>query len=162
LCTLSSLVQDDLPIARTTLAALAHRPRRVVVTLGPGHSVGDVGTIPANAHVEQYIPHSAILGNASLLVSHAGHGSVMKALRYGVPMVLVPWSRDQFGVAARAEALGAALVVPRESLTIHSMAEAIDRVSHQPEFRWAAESEARRLGEERPIATAVGLVRDCC
>ena len=161
LCTLSSLAQDDLPIARTTLAALAHRPRRVVVTVGPGHAVGDVGAIPANAHVEQYIPHSAILGNASLLISHAGHGSVMKSLRYGVPMVLVPWSRDQFGVAARAEALGAALVVPRESLSIHSMAEAIDRVSHQPEFRWAAESEARRLGEERPIATAVGFVRDC-
>ena len=129
------------------------------MTVGPGHAVDEVGPIPANARVEQYIPHSAILGNSSLMVSHAGHGSVMKALRFGVPMVLVPWSRDQFGVAARAEALGAALVVPKESLTIHSMAEAIDRVSHQPEFKWAAESEALRLREERPIARAVDLVR---
>ncbi|MEO8284980.1 MAG: nucleotide disphospho-sugar-binding domain-containing protein [Chloroflexota bacterium] len=162
LCTLSSLVQDDIPIARTTLSALAHRGRRVIVTLGPGHAIEEVGAIPANAHVAQYIPHTSVLGGSQLLVSHAGHGSVMKSLLYGVPMVLVPWSRDQFGVAARAEALGAAVVVPRESLSVHTMAEAIDLVLHEPRYRWAAEAEARRLRSELPLETALALISDCC
>lgn len=161
LCTLSSLVQDDIPIARTTLSALAHSRRRVIVTVGPGHALEEVGSIPANAHVAQYIPHSAVLGGSQLLVSHAGHGSVMKSLKFGVPMVLVPWSRDQFGVAARAEALGAAVVVPRELLSVHSMAEAIDHVLHEPRFRWAAEAEARRLRSEHPLDTALELIADC-
>jgi UDP:flavonoid glycosyltransferase YjiC (YdhE family) len=38
---------------------------------------------------------------------------VTKALGYGVPMVLVPWGRDQPGVAARAAALGAARIAGR-------------------------------------------------
>ena len=37
------------------------------------------------------MPHSAVLKRSGLLVSHAGHGIVAKALYFGVPMVLVPW-----------------------------------------------------------------------
>jgi UDP:flavonoid glycosyltransferase YjiC (YdhE family) len=50
---------------------------------------------------------------------------VMKALCYGVPMV-VPWARDQPGVAARAAALGTAEVVPRHDLTEGLLESAID------------------------------------
>jgi UDP:flavonoid glycosyltransferase YjiC (YdhE family) len=69
--------------------------------------------VPANAHVEQVAPHSAVLNKGRLLVTHAGHGSVMKALRQGRPMVLRALGRDQARVAARAEALGVAEVVAR-------------------------------------------------
>jgi len=54
------------------------------------------------------------LANSRLVISHAGHGIVMKALYHGVPMILVPWGRDQPGVAARAEALGVATVIRRD------------------------------------------------
>jgi UDP:flavonoid glycosyltransferase YjiC (YdhE family) len=98
------------------------------------------------------------LERARLLISHAGHGSVMKSLLYGVPMVLVPWSRDQFGVAARAESMGAALVVPKETLTTHVMAEAIDKVLNEPEYKWAAESAAMRLQDMRPLEIALEMI----
>jgi UDP:flavonoid glycosyltransferase YjiC (YdhE family) len=52
----------------------------------------------------------------------------MKALYYGVPMVLVPWGRDQPGVAARADALGVAAVVPRATCNDASVAQAIRQV----------------------------------
>ena len=73
----------------------------------------EISDIPANAHLEQTVPHSAVLQRGQLLVSHAGHGSVMKALWHGRPTVLMPWGREQPGVAARAQALGVAEVVQR-------------------------------------------------
>jgi UDP:flavonoid glycosyltransferase YjiC (YdhE family) len=160
LCTLSSLKQDDTPIAVTTMHALAHTKHRLAVTVGMGHTPDEIAPIPANARVEQYIPHSKVLETAPLFVSHAGHGSVMKSLWYGVPMVLVPWSRDQFGVAARAGTMQAAIVIPKESLTVHVMAEAIGEVLHDPKYRWAAQSASHRLRHGRSAEVAVEMVRE--
>ncbi len=160
LCTLSSHRQDDTPIAEKAMHALAHTHHRLAVTVGMGHTPGEVEPIPANAHVEQYIPHSAILRNTQLFVSHAGHGSVMKSLWYGVPMVLVPWSRDQFGVAARAGTMQAAVVIPKESLTVHAMAEAIGTALHEPKYRWAAQEASARLRHERTTEIAVEMVAE--
>jgi UDP:flavonoid glycosyltransferase YjiC (YdhE family) len=114
LVAISSQMQDDIPIAQAALDALADRPVRVLLTVGPEHLLTELSAVPPNARVEQVVSHSAVLERARLLLSHAGHGSVMKAIRYGVPMVLVPWGRGQPGVAARADALGVAAVVPRE------------------------------------------------
>ncbi|MGA7733325.1 MAG: nucleotide disphospho-sugar-binding domain-containing protein [Chloroflexia bacterium] len=160
LCTLSSHRQDDTSIAHTAMHALAHTKRRLAVTIGTGHTPDEVAPVPANARVEQYIPHSTVLESAPVFVSHAGHGSVMKSLWYGVPMVLVPWSRDQFGVAARAGTMRAAIVIPKETLTVHVMAEAIDAVLHEPEYRWAAQAASARLRHERSAEVAVQLVAE--
>jgi UDP:flavonoid glycosyltransferase YjiC (YdhE family) len=125
-----------------------------------GHTPVEVEPIPANSRVEQYIPHSTVLDNAPLFVSHAGHGSVMKSLWYGVPMVLVPWSRDQFGVAARAGSMQAAIVIPKDTLTVHIMAEAIDAVLHDPKYAWAAQAASARLRHERSTEIATQLVAE--
>ena len=169
LCTLSSLAQDDLPIARTAIDALSHAGsrRRLVVTVGPSHTVDELDrarALEAGSRVfaEQYIPHTAVLERAQLLISHAGHGSVMKALRHGVPMVLVPWSRDQFGVAARAESMGAARVIPKEALSVNAMAEAVERVLSEPWYAARAEEAARRLRSEQPVQDAVELIEQAC
>jgi UDP:flavonoid glycosyltransferase YjiC (YdhE family) len=157
LVSMSSQLQDDLPLAEAALAALADRQVRVLVTVGPDREPGELSSIPSNARVERTAPHSAVLERASLLVGHAGHGSVMKALWYGRPMVLLPWGRDQPGVAARAEALGVATVVPREAGS-GSMAAAIDRVLANDGMREAAAAQAARLRATDPPAVAAALL----
>ena len=158
LVTLSSQVQDDLPLAQAGLTALAPHPVRVVLTMGSGHQPAELHPVPPNARVERYVQHSAILERSRLLLSHAGHGSVMKALWYGVPMVLVPWGRDQPGVAARAEHLGVARAVGREQLTVDLLSEAITQVLVDPHYRETAQAVARRLRAQAPVATACGLI----
>ena len=92
-----------------------------MLTVGPGHAASEVVVAP-NVRVEQVVSHRAVLERGAMLLSHAGHGSVMKALWIGRPMVLVPWGRDQPGVAARAAALGVAKVVPRVAASAESLA----------------------------------------
>jgi UDP:flavonoid glycosyltransferase YjiC (YdhE family) len=154
LVTLSSMVQDDLPLAHAALVVLAPRPVRVVLTLGSGRPPTALQPVPPNARVESYVPHSMILERGKLLLSHAGHGSVMKALWYGVPMVLVPWGRDQPGVAARAEHLGVARVVSRDQLTDARLSEAMTQVLEDPRYQQRAQEISRRLQAEAPVTTA--------
>lgn len=158
LVSVSSLRQDDSVIARAAIAGLADVPARTLATVGP-HARDALGPLPLNARVERFVPHSAVLARARLMVGHAGHGSVMRALWHGVPMVLVPWGRDQGGVAARASHLGVAVVVRPDELTpgrIRMAAQSaladralINRVSHVSSRLRALESGPHRLRFDR-------------
>src|SRR4029453_8883256 len=114
----------------------------------------ELGTVPANTRMELFVPHSAVLTRSRLLVSHAGHGIVAKARYYGVPMVLVPWDRDQPGVAARAAALGVAEVIARHDLTALRLSAAIDRVLENPQYQENAARIASRLQTRDAVAMA--------
>src|SRR5205085_11892718 len=146
-----------LPLAEAALASLADKPVRTVLTLGPDHEPQEI-LAPGNARVERTISHTAILERGRLLVSHAGHGSVMKALWFGCPMVLVPWGRDQPGVAARAEALGVARVVPRDSVSADGLGSAIDEVLADALTRTRARQHGERLRATDPAGDAASLV----
>jgi UDP:flavonoid glycosyltransferase YjiC (YdhE family) len=53
--------------------------------------------------VRASLPQVALLGHASLLVTHGGNNSVTEALAHGVPLLVMPFSSDQFDGAAAIE-----------------------------------------------------------
>ena len=119
-----------------------------------------LGAVPPNARIEQFVPHSAVPERSCLLISHAGHGIVTKALGYGVPMVLVPWGRDQPGVAARAAALGVAEVIPRQDLTEARLALAIRKVLGTARYREEAARIAGRMQGQDTVASACARIAE--
>jgi UDP:flavonoid glycosyltransferase YjiC (YdhE family) len=158
LVTLSSQEQDDIPLADETLRVLSQQEVRVALTIGRGHQSTELKAVPANVRIGQYIPHSRVLERSILMVSHAGHGSVMKALWYGVPMVLVPWGRDQPGVAARTEHLGVAKVVARNQLADGSLANAIKLVLNDKSYKERAYQYSLRLKQQDSVGMACDLL----
>ena len=157
LVTLSSHAQDDLPIARASLSGLQQLPVRVLLTIGE-HLEQDLEPVPSNAYLERYAPHGPVLQRSVLMISHAGHGSVMRALWHGVPMLLIPWGRDQAGVAVRAEQLGVAVVVQRQQLTTENVAASARRVLGNSSMADRARAVSQRLRAYDPVATACALV----
>jgi len=158
LVSISTQRQDDLPLAAAALDALDGRPLRVLLTVGPDHVPAELGSIPNNARVEQSAPHSAVLERSVLAVCHAGHGTVMKALWHGRPVVMVPWGRDQPGVAARAAALGIGEVISPEAASAETLRRAIDRVLAGAPFGEAARKHAARLRATDPQGAAAAAL----
>jgi UDP:flavonoid glycosyltransferase YjiC (YdhE family) len=78
------------------------------------------------------------------VVTHAGHGTVMAALAYGVPLVCIPLGRDQYYVAGRVAAVGAGLVVDRNSAA-DVIGRALSEVLDHPSFRQHAEQLRRAI-----------------
>ena len=101
LVTASTAYQLDAKLIATALEALADEDVAVVATTA-AHDPGQFQA-PANARVEQYLPHAPIIARASCVISHGGQGITQKALAAGVPVCVVPFSRDQFDVARRVE-----------------------------------------------------------
>lgn len=115
LVTTSSEYQDDGRLVLTALAALKGEDVFVVATL-PAGDPGELD-VPANARVERWIPHSALLPTAACVITHGGMGATQKALVNGVPVVAVPFGRDQREVARRVELSGAGVRVAAGRLT---------------------------------------------
>ena len=158
LVTISSQLADDMPLAEAALGALADRRLRVLVTVGPDHDPDELRSVPPNARVERTVSHAAVLEHAALMVSHAGRGSVMKDVWYGCPMVLIPWGRDQPGVAARAVALGVARSVSREEASPQTISDAIDAVLADESMVRRARQHATRLRATDPSQTAAAYI----
>ena len=105
LVTTSSEFQDDGRLVDAALEALAGEDVTVVATVPAGD--GARRALPGNAIVVRYAPHSALLPHAVVAVTHGGLGATQKALAHGVPVVAVPFGRDQFEVARRVEVAAA-------------------------------------------------------
>ena len=149
---------DEIALARAALDALAQFPVRTLLTLSDGATADDLGTSPLNARIETFVPHTPVLERAALCISQAGHGLVSKCMYHGVPMVLVPWGRDQPAVAGRAEALGIARVVWRNDLAPRSLGDAIRAALDDDVMSARCEEHAVRLRNRDASAAACELI----
>jgi len=158
LVNLSTVVQADVAIVDSALAALRSHPVRVLVTLGAGRKPEDLADLPPNARAERYVPHTAVLQRASLVISRAGFGTFMKSLYNAVPMVLVPWGSDQAGVAFRACRLGAATAVDFADVDRSTIAEAIETVLSSLSYATAAREASAILRARDGVGIASSLL----
>ena len=99
--------------------------------------VDDLGAVPANIDVRAWFPQPAVLRHAAAFVSHAGMGSTMEALYYGVPLVCVPQMVEQEVNAARVAELGLGVRLDPESLTADDLRAAVDAVTGDDAMRAA-------------------------
>lgn len=147
--------QDDQRILEQAALALAQKECRVLVTLAsPGRPITTTA-LPANFFVHGYVPHSLVLPHCRLAISHGGHGLVLKAMRYGVPQLLVPWGRDQPGAASRAAALGVGRVLEPAEIHRPGLAETVMAMLADPRLLALTRSHARRLAAQRFLPAAV-------
>ena len=133
---LSSTFQDHVATLQRIVAALATLPVRAVVTTGPALEPGSV-TGTANVVVVPSAPHREVLDHAAAVVTHGGHGTVMKALAAGVPLVVLPHGRDQLDNAVRVTTRGAGVKLKRTA-TADEIAQSVRAVLENPSYRAAA------------------------
>lgn len=150
---LSSDFQDQGDLLRRIVTALDALPVRGVVTTGKGIDPAEVpGT--ESVQVVRSAPHAQVLAEAAAVVTHAGHGTTIKALAAGLPLVCLPMGRDQLDVAARVEYRGAGVRLD-QSATPGVIAEAVHEVLRDPGYRIAAERIAAAIAEETASDRAV-------
>lgn len=134
----SSLYQAQEPVLRAIIAALGELPVRGVVTTGPTIDPAEFDA-PANVAVVRSAPHGELLRDAALFITHAGHGSTLRPLMAGAPLLCLPMGRDQHDNAARVTHRGAGLTLPA-SANPDAIAAAVRRLLDEPAFKIAAKT----------------------
>jgi MGT family glycosyltransferase len=129
---------------QSAIDALADLPVHGVVTVGD--SVDPALLRPAaNVVVMATADHNDLMRRAALVVTHGGHGTMMRALRNGLPMIVIPgMAHDQAVNAAAVQAWGAGRALAGDA-SAATMRQAVQQVLQSPAYRDAARSVSHRL-----------------
>ncbi|MFF4224662.1 macrolide family glycosyltransferase [Streptomyces abikoensis] len=144
---------------RACVAAFGGLPGwHVVLRTGKGVDRAELGEVPGNVEVRDWVPQQAILGQADVFITHAGAGSAHEGLAHGVPMVAVPQAADQFGNAEMLVELGVARRLAKEEATPEALREAVLALAGDPDVAARGAAIRRRMAAEGGIRRAADLV----
>jgi UDP:flavonoid glycosyltransferase YjiC (YdhE family) len=138
------------------LAGLAGRT--VTVSVGPHVDPAELGPQPPRVRVERHIDQAEVLPRCGVVVSHAGSGSVLAALAYGLPSVLLPIGADQPWNADRCAELGVASVLDPVTAAPDDVAAAVAAAPAHREAAARLQTEIARLpGPEEAVVALEAL-----
>jgi len=104
---------DMMPLYKSCIFALAGTDYQVIMSVGNLVPIKEFGKIPENISVFPHVDQIAVLRQADVFVSHCGLNSVSESLYFSVPLVMLPQTSEQSGVAERVYQLGAGIKLDR-------------------------------------------------
>ncbi|MBQ8200247.1 MAG: glucosyltransferase [Clostridia bacterium] len=130
-------VNNDMPkLYRRCIDALGS-DYELILSVGQSVDPSALGKLPEHVTVHQHVNQMAVLADCDAFLTHCGMNSVSEALYCGVPLVLYPQTAEQRGVANRTAALGAGVMLEKDS--IDGIRTAVEKVLADSGFRTAAE-----------------------
>jgi MGT family glycosyltransferase len=157
LLSLSTTYMQQEDLLQRLVDALGQVDCHALVTTGPGMRSRPLAAVPTNVHVVEFAPHGAVLPHVDLVITHGGHGTVTRSLAAGVPVMVVPISRDQPDNAARVVHHGVGIKVSKRS-SPDRFATAVRRVLADGVIRANAREMAERLAPDVGAPKAIAAL----
>ncbi|HLL92899.1 MAG TPA: nucleotide disphospho-sugar-binding domain-containing protein [Solirubrobacteraceae bacterium] len=153
-----STAQDpEHALLHAALRALADLPVRVLATYNRRLSPRPL-RVPDNARVVDWVSYSRTMPLCDLVVCHAGHGTLVRALSSGCAVVACPAVGDMNENAARLDWAGAGVRVPRRFLSPRVLRLAVERALGDATIRERARDLAGWAAAHDSGETAARLV----
>jgi MGT family glycosyltransferase len=151
----STAKDADSRLIRSALAGLADEDVRVVATTNRA-KVSEPIEVPGNAVLVDWLSYSQVMPEASLVICHAGHGTLARALGAGTPVLCCPAEGDMAENAVRVDWVGAGRSVPWRLCRPAALRWVARRILDDPGFReraeglatWRNENDGAKRGAE--------------
>ncbi|MBU8919305.1 glycosyltransferase [Bacillus sp. FJAT-29953] len=137
---LGTVFNQAIDFYKLCFQAFGNTDHTVVMSIGEKTQLSDLGEIPKNFIVKNYVPQTEVLKYTSVFITHGGMNSVHEGLYYGVPLIVIPQSADQPIIARQVAKLGAGITLQMQNLTANQLSETLDQVLKQPSYQKAAAS----------------------
>lgn len=126
--------------------AVKDLPMQVVLSKGGGEVSID-GDVPDNVLMVEKAPQLRLLQKASLVITHSGLNTTLECISAGVPMLCLPVTNDQPGVAKRVEWLGMGEVIPVAKVTTKKLRAKLDQMLADSSYKERCLEYQAKLGE---------------
>jgi zeaxanthin glucosyltransferase len=136
--------------------AAACAPVEAQLVISMGNPASQPLKLPGDPLVVAYAPHQQLIERASLVITHAGLNTTLTALGAGVPVLAIPITNEQPGIAARLAACGAGRVLPLKRLRAATLQALVEEMLANPSYR----EQAQRLQVENQAAGGVSRAAD--
>ena len=148
-----STAQDpEHSLLRATLTGLAGERVRVIASFSAGAEI----SVPDNAVLAPWIGYGRTMPGCHAVVTHGGHGTLVRALSSGCPVLVCPAGGDMGENAARAEWCGAGVRLPRRLLSPRNVRLGLQRLLDSPRYskRASALAQWARTHDAAGVAAA--------
>ncbi|MBZ0284380.1 MAG: glycosyl transferase [Anaerolineae bacterium] len=145
---LGTINNENLDFYRQCFAAFGNHPGQFILSVGNKINLADLGTIPSNFIVRNFVPQMDVLQRSDVFVTHGGMNSVHEGLFYGLPLVVIPQQAEQAMVAGQVAKFGAGVALgtkpPLGQVSAAELWQAVDHVLRHEDSYCAA---AAALGD---------------
>lgn len=138
--------------------ACAGLDAQLIISLGGGLEPEALPNLPGKPLVVKYAPQLELLQKASLTICHAGTNTVFESLYYGVPLVTIPITNDQPGVAARIAWTGVGKFISTSNLTTARLRRDIQEVLTQKSYQQNALRLQTAIKQAGGVTRAVDII----
>jgi len=124
-------------ILQTAREGLADRPMQVIMTTGLHRDAASLGIdpVPANFIIHRWVNHDGLMPRVNVMVCTGGPGTILAALKCGVPMVVIPTEWDHPENAERLREAGVAIRLSQSECTPRRLRKAVEKLIHEPSYR---------------------------
>lgn len=155
--TLGTLQNQNWQIFRCIAEACLDIDAQLVISLGNPQADVSKADFPGSPIVVAFPPHQQLIKRSQVVITHAGSTAV-SCLSSGVPMVAIPITTDQPGMAARVVRAGAGEVVPLTKLNVPRLKMAIEKVLADRSYRDNAAKLRSAIGEAGGVRYAADVI----
>lgn len=134
---LGTVFNESITFYKLCFKAFENTDYTIVMSIGEKTKISDLGEIPKNFIVKNYVPQIEVLTYTKLFITHGGMNSTHEGLYNGVPLIVIPQS-DQPVIANQVENLGAGVTLQMQGLTETQLRESVALVLGQSSFKETA------------------------
>ncbi|MFD0617729.1 macrolide family glycosyltransferase [Paenibacillus sp. GCM10027629] len=135
---LGTVFNQAMDFYKLCFEAFGNTEHTIVMSVGSKAQISDLGEIPKNFIVKNYVPQTDVLQYTKVFITHGGMNSTHEGLYYGVPLIVIPQSADQPIIAGQVANIGAGIQLQMQSLTANQLREAVDHMLSLSSFKNAA------------------------
>ncbi|MDQ1143929.1 MGT family glycosyltransferase [Bacillus sp. SORGH_AS 510] len=140
---LGTVFNQAIDFYKICFEAFGNSDHTVVMSIGEKTPLAELGEIPPNFFVKNYVPQTEVLKHTKVFITHGGMNSVHEGLYYGVPLVVLPQSADQPIIARQVANIGAGITLQMQGLSAEQLRDAVEHVLKDPTFQ----RRAAKMGE---------------
>lgn len=152
---LGSLGSADVSLMKRLIEVLGRTEHTFIVSMGPQH---EQLHLAPNMVGSQFLPQINIIPQVDLVITHGGNNTVIEALHYGKPMILLPLFWDQYDNAQRMHELGFGIRLATYEFTEEEMGQALDKLLNDNVLATTMQSNAAEIQKRDGLGIAANLI----
>lgn len=162
LISLGTMANENLDFYKNCFEALGSRNDiDIIMSIGKRINKNDLGAIPKNFKLYDYIPQLEVLKHVDLFITHGGMNSANEALYNNLPLIIVPQFGDQATVAKRVSELGAGIaLIGTDNYTSSSIRNAVDEILSNESYKVNATKIGKSLRDAGGYEKAAEIIKN--